>query len=162
MTFQNCTSSVSQPSSSDDTQKGCTVGMAGMVLSLLSSTWFPLDLSAHQDALILTGNLLAGKGKKKYPIIFTISIRTCLSYPLGQNTWKIGQKKQRQNFTLMRFETLLGSRLFSSEQLNFVHICQLEVWIDFCIDENQNAKWDLVIISSHSSVLEVESSTCVL
>jgi len=37
-----------------------TVGMANMVLSLLSSAWFPLDLSAHQDALLLSGNLLAG------------------------------------------------------------------------------------------------------
>ena len=35
-----------------------------MVLSLLSSTWFPLDLSAHQDALILTGNLLAASAPK--------------------------------------------------------------------------------------------------
>lgn len=34
--------------------------MASMVLSLLSSAWFPLDLSAHQDALMLAGNLLAG------------------------------------------------------------------------------------------------------
>ncbi|XP_040526088.1 huntingtin isoform X1 [Gallus gallus] len=55
---------VSQPSPSDDAQKGCTIGMAGMVLSLLSSTWFPLDLSAHQDALILTGNLLAASAPK--------------------------------------------------------------------------------------------------
>lgn len=33
-----------------------------MILTLLSSAWFPLDLSAHQDALILAGNLLAGTG----------------------------------------------------------------------------------------------------
>jgi len=31
-----------------------------MVLSLISSAWFPLDLSAHQGALLLAGNLLAG------------------------------------------------------------------------------------------------------
>lgn len=36
--------------------------MATTVLTLLSSAWFPLDLSAHQDALILAGNLLAGIG----------------------------------------------------------------------------------------------------
>lgn len=36
------------------------MGVAGMVLSLLSSAWFPLDLSAHQSALMLAGNLLAG------------------------------------------------------------------------------------------------------
>lgn len=34
-----------------------------MILTLLSSAWFPLDLSAHQDALILAGNLLAGIGR---------------------------------------------------------------------------------------------------
>lgn len=36
--------------------------MVSMILTLLSSAWFPLDLSAHQDALILAGNLLAGIG----------------------------------------------------------------------------------------------------
>uniref|UniRef100_A0A8C4F8Q7 Huntingtin n=1 Tax=Dicentrarchus labrax TaxID=13489 RepID=A0A8C4F8Q7_DICLA len=41
-----------------------TVGMANMVLSLLSSAWFPLDLSAHQDALMLSGNLLAAVAPK--------------------------------------------------------------------------------------------------
>uniref|UniRef100_A0A3Q2YC87 Huntingtin n=1 Tax=Hippocampus comes TaxID=109280 RepID=A0A3Q2YC87_HIPCM len=34
------------------------LGMTNMVLSLLSSAWFPLDLSAHRDALLLAGNLL--------------------------------------------------------------------------------------------------------
>ncbi|CAG03293.1 unnamed protein product, partial [Tetraodon nigroviridis] len=41
-----------------------TIGMANMVLSLLSSAWFPLDLSAHQDALLLCGNLLAAVAPK--------------------------------------------------------------------------------------------------
>lgn len=44
----------------DPERRMLTVGMANMVLSLLSSAWFPLDLSAHQDALLLCGNLLAG------------------------------------------------------------------------------------------------------
>uniref|UniRef100_A0A8D3BJV3 Huntingtin n=1 Tax=Scophthalmus maximus TaxID=52904 RepID=A0A8D3BJV3_SCOMX len=47
-------------SSSNTERRTLTVGMANMVLSLLSSAWFPLDLSAHQDALLLSGNLLAG------------------------------------------------------------------------------------------------------
>lgn len=46
----------------DESRKSCTVGMATMILTLLSSAWFPLDLAAHQDALILAGNLLAGIG----------------------------------------------------------------------------------------------------
>ncbi|RXM28279.1 Huntingtin [Acipenser ruthenus] len=56
--------SLSQSGPTDDFRKNCTVGMAHMVLSLLSSAWFPLDLSAHQDALMLTGNLLAAAAPK--------------------------------------------------------------------------------------------------
>ncbi|XP_062068838.1 huntingtin isoform X1 [Lepus europaeus] len=51
-------------SASDESRKSCTVGMATMVLTLLSSAWFPLDLSAHQDALIVAGNLLAASAPK--------------------------------------------------------------------------------------------------
>lgn len=52
--------SSSTTSALDPERRMLTVGMANMVLSLLSSAWFPLDLSAHQDALLLCGNLLAG------------------------------------------------------------------------------------------------------
>lgn len=52
--------SMSQSGSSEEVRRSLTVGVAGMVLSLLSSAWFPLDLSAHQAALLLAGNLLAG------------------------------------------------------------------------------------------------------
>ncbi|XP_041524729.1 huntingtin isoform X2 [Microtus oregoni] len=51
-------------SASDESRKSCTVGMASMILTLLSSAWFPLDLSAHQDALILAGNLLAASAPR--------------------------------------------------------------------------------------------------
>ncbi|XP_056228134.1 huntingtin isoform X5 [Seriola aureovittata] len=55
----------STSSSAPDTERRTlTVGMANMVLSLLSSAWFPLDLSAHQDALLLSGNLLAAVAPK--------------------------------------------------------------------------------------------------
>uniref|UniRef100_A0AAQ6A1J8 Huntingtin n=1 Tax=Amphiprion ocellaris TaxID=80972 RepID=A0AAQ6A1J8_AMPOC len=55
----------STTSSAPDTERRTlTVGMANMVLSLLSSAWFPLDLSAHQDALLLSGNLLAAVAPK--------------------------------------------------------------------------------------------------
>ncbi|GCB77473.1 hypothetical protein scyTo_0015670, partial [Scyliorhinus torazame] len=56
--------SLSQNSPTDDSRKSCTVGMVNMILSLLSSAWFPLDLSSHQDALILSGNLLAAIAPK--------------------------------------------------------------------------------------------------
>uniref|UniRef100_A0A3B4A883 Uncharacterized protein n=1 Tax=Periophthalmus magnuspinnatus TaxID=409849 RepID=A0A3B4A883_9GOBI len=45
-------------------KKTLIMGVANMVLSLLSSAWFPLDLSAHQDALLLAGNLLAAVSPK--------------------------------------------------------------------------------------------------
>uniref|UniRef100_A0A8C9ZP28 Huntingtin n=1 Tax=Sander lucioperca TaxID=283035 RepID=A0A8C9ZP28_SANLU len=51
-------------SSSNTERRTLTVGMANMVLSLLSSAWFPLDLSSHQDALLLSGNLLAAVAPK--------------------------------------------------------------------------------------------------
>ncbi|XP_070971741.1 huntingtin [Oncorhynchus clarkii lewisi] len=53
--------SLSQPDSGplEEGKRSLTVGMANMMMSLLSSAWFPLDLSAHQDALLLAGNLLA-------------------------------------------------------------------------------------------------------
>uniref|UniRef100_A0A8B9HS88 Huntingtin n=1 Tax=Astyanax mexicanus TaxID=7994 RepID=A0A8B9HS88_ASTMX len=71
-TFPVCTWStgwhcgfVSSPSgSSEESRRTLTVGVTSMVLSLLSSAWFPLDLSAHQDALILSGNLLAAAAPK--------------------------------------------------------------------------------------------------
>ncbi|KAJ8269770.1 hypothetical protein COCON_G00123770 [Conger conger] len=52
------------PAPGDDGKRACMVGMANIVLSLLSSAWFPLDLSAHQDALLLAGNLLAAVAPK--------------------------------------------------------------------------------------------------
>ncbi|XP_045429955.1 huntingtin isoform X2 [Pipistrellus kuhlii] len=51
-------------SASDESRKSCTVGMAPAILALLSSAWFPLDLAAHQDALVLAGNLLAASAPR--------------------------------------------------------------------------------------------------
>ncbi|XP_006893721.1 PREDICTED: huntingtin [Elephantulus edwardii] len=48
----------------DESRKSCTVGMVTVILTLLSSAWFPLDLSAHQDALTLAGNLLAASAPR--------------------------------------------------------------------------------------------------
>ncbi|XP_075946777.1 huntingtin isoform X3 [Anarhichas minor] len=57
-------SSTTSASAPDNERRTLTVGMANMVLSLLSSAWFPLDLSSHQDALLLSGNLLAAVAPK--------------------------------------------------------------------------------------------------
>ncbi|XP_077102660.1 huntingtin isoform X7 [Siphateles boraxobius] len=56
--------SLSQSGSSEEVRRSLTVGVTGIVLSLLSSAWFPLDLSAHQSALLLAGNLLAAIAPK--------------------------------------------------------------------------------------------------
>lgn len=63
--LETSSSRVPPLSASDDCRKSCTVGMAATILSLLSSAWFPLDLSAHQDALVLAGNLLAGMSAER-------------------------------------------------------------------------------------------------
>ncbi|NXF09243.1 HD protein, partial [Smithornis capensis] len=118
-TFPVCTWSVgwhcgvSQPSSSDDAQKGCTIGMAGLVLSLLSSAWFPLDLSAHQDALILTGNLLAASAPK------------CLKNPWSaEEDSNQGAAKQEEPWPALADRTLvtLVEQLFS-HLLKVINIC---------------------------------------
>ncbi|XP_024861839.1 huntingtin isoform X2 [Kryptolebias marmoratus] len=57
-------SSSTTSSAPDSERRTLIVGTANMVLSLLSSAWFPLDLSAHQDALLLSGNLLAAVAPK--------------------------------------------------------------------------------------------------
>ncbi|XP_030287359.1 huntingtin isoform X7 [Sparus aurata] len=57
-------SSTTSSSAPETERRTLTVGMANMVLSLLSSAWFPLDLSAHQDALLLSGNLLSAVAPK--------------------------------------------------------------------------------------------------
>ncbi|KAI6069682.1 Huntingtin isoform X2 [Aix galericulata] len=101
------------PNPSDETQKGCTIGMAGMVLSLLSSAWFPLDLSAHQDALILTGNLLAASAPK------------CLKNPWSaEEDSNQGAAKQEEPWPALADRTLvtLVEQLFS-HLLKVINIC---------------------------------------
>ncbi|NWV76022.1 HD protein, partial [Dasyornis broadbenti] len=118
-TFPVCTWSVgwhcgvSQSSSSDEAQKGCTIGMAGLVLSLLSSAWFPLDLSAHQDALILTGNLLAASAPK------------CLKNPWSaEEDSNQGAAKQEEPWPALADRTLvtLVEQLFA-HLLKVINIC---------------------------------------
>ncbi|KAJ7403337.1 hypothetical protein BTVI_77632 [Pitangus sulphuratus] len=102
-----------KPSSSDEAQKGCTIGMAGLVLSLLSSAWFPLDLSAHQDALILTGNLLAASAPK------------CLKNPWSaEEDSNQGAAKQEEPWPALADRTLvtLVEQLFS-HLLKVINIC---------------------------------------
>ncbi|XP_021116025.1 huntingtin isoform X3 [Heterocephalus glaber] len=64
-------------SASDESRKSCTVGMATVILTLLSSAWFPMDISAHQDALILAGNLLAGNFH--LPPVEAGNVSTCVT-----------------------------------------------------------------------------------
>ncbi|KAF6723879.1 Huntingtin, partial [Oryzias melastigma] len=60
----NTPSAAASSTPADVERRTLTVGMANMVLSLLSSAWFPLDLSAHQDTLLLSGNLISAVAPK--------------------------------------------------------------------------------------------------
>lgn len=64
LSHSGSTPAPSSTAAPDTEKKTLIVGMANMVLSLLSSAWFPLDLSAHQDALLLAGNFLAAVSPK--------------------------------------------------------------------------------------------------
>ncbi|XP_023820147.1 huntingtin isoform X4 [Oryzias latipes] len=65
LSFSQSSNTPSAAATSPDVERRTlTVGMANMVLSLLSSAWFPLDLSAHQDTLLLSGNLIAAVAPK--------------------------------------------------------------------------------------------------
>uniref|UniRef100_A0A8D0L1P4 Huntingtin n=1 Tax=Sphenodon punctatus TaxID=8508 RepID=A0A8D0L1P4_SPHPU len=118
-TFPVCTWNVgwhcgaSQLNSAEESQKSCTIGMAGLVLSLLSSAWFPLDLSAHQDALILAGNLLAASAPKSLKNPWT-----------AEEDNNPGATKQEESWPALADRTLvtLVEQLFS-HLLKAINIC---------------------------------------
>eukprot|EP00058_Branchiostoma_floridae_P006836 XP_002592324.1 hypothetical protein BRAFLDRAFT_101261 [Branchiostoma floridae] len=64
ITSTSSISSVSSQLSMEESITGSGGGPLPMVLSLLLSSWLPLDLAAHQDALLLAGNLLAGAASR--------------------------------------------------------------------------------------------------
>ncbi|MFT7807444.1 huntingtin isoform X1 [Arapaima gigas] len=105
--------SISQSGSGDDAKKTLTVGMANMLLSLLTSAWFPLDLSAHQDALVLVGNLLAAAAPK------------CMKSPwTGEEESSSGNTKQEESWPALGDRTLVAmvEQLFS-HLLKVLNIC---------------------------------------
>ncbi|KAJ8336106.1 hypothetical protein SKAU_G00394490 [Synaphobranchus kaupii] len=105
--------SVSQSGSVEDAKRSSTVGMANMVLSLLSSAWFPLDLSAHQDALLLTGNLLAAVAPK------------CLRGPwTGEEEPSAGGAKQEELWPALSDRSIAAmvEQLFS-HLMKVINIC---------------------------------------
>uniref|UniRef100_A0A4W3JTK9 Huntingtin n=1 Tax=Callorhinchus milii TaxID=7868 RepID=A0A4W3JTK9_CALMI len=96
----------------NDSRKGCTVGMVNMILSLLSSAWFPLDLSSHQDALILSGNLLSAIAPKS------------LKNPWGTEDDTGVSNKQEEPWPALADRTLVGmvEQLFS-HLMKVINIC---------------------------------------
>ncbi|XP_029950851.1 huntingtin isoform X2 [Salarias fasciatus] len=117
---QNPTAPASSGTSSaaDAERKTLTVGMANMVLSLLSSAWFPLDLSSHQDALLLSGNLLAAVAP------------TCMRNPwageeeTSSGNATTGQSKMEEPWAALAERSLVGmvEQLFS-HLLKVLNIC---------------------------------------
>ncbi|KAG7461857.1 hypothetical protein MATL_G00195620 [Megalops atlanticus] len=105
--------SLSLPGSGEEARRSCMVGMANIVLSLLSSAWFPLDLSAHQDALLLAGNLLAAAAPK------------CMRSPwTGEEEANTGSTKQEELWAALgdRSVVALVEQLFS-HLLKIINIC---------------------------------------
>ncbi|XP_031415878.1 huntingtin isoform X2 [Clupea harengus] len=105
--------SLSQSSTAEEPRRCLTVGMANMVLSLLSSAWFPLDLSAHQDALLLAGNLLAAASPK------------CMKSPWsGEEETNAAVAKPEEPWPALGDRSLIGmvEQLFS-HLLKVLNIC---------------------------------------
>ncbi|XP_053477902.1 huntingtin isoform X2 [Ictalurus furcatus] len=105
--------SQSQSGSSEDGRRSLIVGVASMVLSLLSSAWFPLDLSAHQDALMLAGNLLAAAAPK------------CMKSPwAGEEESSSAPSKQEEVWPALSDRSLvaMAEQLFS-HLLKVLNIC---------------------------------------
>ncbi|XP_060634006.2 huntingtin isoform X2 [Anolis sagrei] len=101
------------PGSTEESQKNSTIGMAGLVLSLLSSAWLPLDLSAHQDALILAGNLLAASASKSLKTPWT-----------NEDDANVGATKQEEPWPALADRTIivLIEQMFS-HLLKIINIC---------------------------------------
>ncbi|XP_042325579.1 huntingtin [Sceloporus undulatus] len=99
--------------STEESQKNTTIGMAGLVLSLLSSAWLPLDLSAHQDALILAGNLLAASASKSLKNPWT-----------NEDDTNAGATKQEEPWPALADRTIvvLIEQMFS-HLLKVINIC---------------------------------------
>ncbi|KAG9346961.1 hypothetical protein JZ751_005888 [Albula glossodonta] len=97
----------------EEVRRSCMVGMANMVLSLLSSAWFPLDLTAHQDALLLAGNLLAAAAPK------------CMRSPwVGEEEASAGSAKPEEPWAALgdRSLVVMVEQLFS-HLLKIINIC---------------------------------------
>ncbi|XP_070613102.1 huntingtin isoform X1 [Erythrolamprus reginae] len=104
----------SHPGGVEESQEKSAIGMVGLLLSLLSSVSFPLDLSAHQDALILAGNLLAATASKSLQNPWTHS----------EDEASIPAAKQEDPWAAVsdRMLALLVDHLFS-HLLKIVNIC---------------------------------------
>ncbi|KAM6440076.1 huntingtin isoform 3-T3 [Liasis olivaceus] len=98
----------------EETQENSTIGMVGLLLSLLSSVSFPLDLSAHQDALVLAGNLLAASASKTLQNPWTHN----------EDETNVSAPKQEESWAALADRTLAGlvEHLFS-HLLKIINIC---------------------------------------
>ncbi|XP_039217435.1 huntingtin isoform X2 [Crotalus tigris] len=98
----------------EEPQEKSTIGMVGLLLSLLSSVSFPLDLSAHQDALVLAGNLLAASASKSLQNPWTHS----------EDEASVAAVKQEDSWAALADQTLalMVDHLFS-HLLKVINIC---------------------------------------
>nr|CAM12495.1 Huntingtin [Branchiostoma floridae] len=93
-------------------------GPLPMVLSLLLSSWLPLDLAAHQDALLLAGNLLAGAASRSLKAPYDEE------KPTGKDGVKEGGKDEEDGWHALQDRNLVPlAQQLLSHLARVVNVC---------------------------------------
>ncbi|XP_078588724.1 huntingtin-like isoform X3 [Branchiostoma floridae x Branchiostoma japonicum] len=118
ITSTSSISSVSSQLSMEESITGSGGGPLPMVLSLLLSSWLPLDLAAHQDALLLAGNLLAGAASRSLKAPYDEE------KPTGKDGVKEGGKEEEDGWHALQDRNLVPlAQQLLSHLARVVNVC---------------------------------------
>ncbi|XP_078660473.1 huntingtin-like [Branchiostoma floridae x Branchiostoma belcheri] len=118
ITSTSSISSVSSQLSMEESITGSGGGPLPMVLSLLLSSWLPLDLAAHQDALLLAGNLLAGAASRSLKAPYEEE------KPTGKDGAKEGGKEEEEGWHALQDRNLVPlAQQLLSHLARVVNVC---------------------------------------
>ncbi|XP_019635502.1 PREDICTED: huntingtin-like [Branchiostoma belcheri] len=118
ITSTSSISSVSSQLSMEESITGSGGGPLPMVLSLLLSSWLPLDLAAHQDALLLAGNLLAGAASRSLKAPYEEE------KPSGKDGAKEGGKEEEEGWHALQDRNLVPlAQQLLSHLARVVNVC---------------------------------------
>ncbi|XP_066278564.1 huntingtin-like isoform X4 [Branchiostoma lanceolatum] len=118
ITSTSSISSVSSQLSMEESITGSGGGPLPMVLSLLLSSWLPLDLAAHQDALLLAGNLLAGAASRSLKAPYDEE------KPSGKEGVKEGVKEEEDGWHALQDRNLVPlAQQLLSHLARVVNVC---------------------------------------